>query len=61
MRRSRDGKRTSLFARPLTGGDLVSFNFYRLRSGESSSRPCEMRAEKVIAFVLGYVPDPPKT
>ena len=60
VRKSRDGKRTSLFARALAGGDLVSFNLYRLRSGEDSLRPCEMPVEKVVAFVLGYVPDPPR-
>ncbi|MBZ9856361.1 hypothetical protein LB566_21355 [Mesorhizobium sp. CA13] len=57
VRRSCDRKRSSLFARALAGGDVVSFNLYRLRSGESSLRPCEMPVEKVIAFVLGYVPD----
>jgi hypothetical protein len=57
--KSCDGKRTSLFARALVGGDVVSFNFFRLRSGEDALRPCEMPAEKVIAFVLGYAPDPP--
>jgi hypothetical protein len=60
VRKSRDGKRTSLFARALAGGDVVSFNLYRLRSGEDSLRPCEMPAEKVVAFVLGYAPDPPQ-
>jgi hypothetical protein len=54
VRKSRDGKRTSLFARALAGGDVVSFNLYRLRSGEDSLRPCEMPAEKVGAFDLGY-------
>ena len=54
VRKSRDGKRTSLFARALAGGDVVSFNLYRLRSGEGFLRPCEMPAEKVVAFVLGY-------
>ena len=29
-RKSRDGKRTSLFARALAGGDVVSFDLYRL-------------------------------
>ncbi len=61
MRKSGDGKRTSLFARALAGGDTVSFNFYRLRSGEGSLRPCEMSVEKVVAFVLGYVPNHPKS
>jgi hypothetical protein len=58
VRKSRDGKRTSLFARALAGGDVVSFNLYRLRSGEDSLRPCEMPAEKAVAFVLGYEPRP---
>lgn len=60
VHRSRDEKRTNLFARALTGGDVISFNLYRLRSGEDVLRPCEMPAEKVVAFVLGYVPDLPK-
>jgi hypothetical protein len=59
VRNSRDGRRTNLLARALAGGDLVSFNLYRPRSGVASLRPCEMPAEKVVAFVLGYVPDPP--
>jgi hypothetical protein len=46
VRESRDRKRTSLFARALAGGDVVSFNLYRLRSGEDSLRTCEMPAEK---------------
>jgi len=57
VRRSHDGKRISVFAQALAGGDVVSFNLYRLRSGEGALRPCEMPAEKVVAFVLGYVPD----
>jgi hypothetical protein len=60
VRQSRDGKRISLFGRALPGGDVVSFNLYRLKSGEDSLRPCEMPAEKVVAFVLGYAPDPPQ-
>ncbi|TPM57779.1 hypothetical protein FJ959_11780 [Mesorhizobium sp. B2-2-4] len=57
VRRSQDGKRISLFARELAGGDLVSFNFYRLSSGEGTLRPCEMPVDKVVAFVHGYLPD----
>jgi hypothetical protein len=60
VRKACDGKRTSLFARALAGGDVVSFNLYRLRSGEDSLRPCEMPAEKVVAFDLGYTPAPPR-
>jgi hypothetical protein len=51
---SRDGNRTNLFARALAGGDAVSFNVCRLRSGEDSLRLREMPAEKVVALVLGY-------
>jgi hypothetical protein len=54
VRKSRDGKRTNLFARALAGGDAVSFNVCRLRSGADSLRPREMPAEKVVALVLGY-------
>lgn len=61
VQRSGDGKRTSLFARELSGVDLVSFNLYRLRSGEGALRPCEMTVEKVVAFVLEYAPDAPKS
>lgn len=57
VQKSLDGKRISLFARALAGGDLVSFNFYRLSSGEASLRPCEIPVEKVVAFVRGYLPD----
>jgi hypothetical protein len=60
VRKSRNGKRTSLFARALAGGDVVSFNLYRLRSDEDSLGPREMPAEKVVAFVLGYASDPPR-
>jgi hypothetical protein len=58
VRKSLDGKRISLFARALADGDVVSFNLYRMRSGEECLRPCEMPAEKVVAFVLRYSPDP---
>ena len=36
-----------LFARALAGGDGVSFNLDRLRSGEDSLRPCEMPASSL--------------
>src|SRR5262245_19442240 len=53
LRRSDDGRRYSLFARELAGTDIVSFNLYRLGSGNASLKPCEMSAEKVRDFVLG--------
>ena len=57
VRRSKDGRRNSLFARELAGSDLISFNLYRVSSGKASLKPCEMSADKVVAFVLSYLPD----
>lgn len=54
LRRSDDGRRCSLFARELGGTDIVSFNLYRLGSGNAFLKPCEMSAEKVREFVLGF-------
>ena len=54
LHRSNDGRRETLFARELAGTDVVSFNRYRLGSGLTSLKPCEMSAEKVRAFVLGF-------
>ena len=52
VRRSKDGRRSSLFAKELAGTDIVSFNLYRIASGRTLLKPCEMSAEKVVAFVL---------
>ncbi|MEH2594925.1 hypothetical protein V1278_001838 [Bradyrhizobium sp. AZCC 1577] len=38
VRRSDDGRRNSLFARELAGTDIVSFNLYRLGSGNAWPR-----------------------
>ena len=57
VRRSKDGRRNSLFARELAGSDLISFNLYRVSSGKASLKQCEMSADKVVAFVLSYRPD----
>ncbi|HEU5068039.1 MAG TPA: hypothetical protein VFT61_07640 [Sphingomicrobium sp.] len=54
VHRSNDGRRNSLFARELAGTDIVSFNLYRLGSGEVSLRPCEMSVEKVRSFVMWF-------
>lgn len=54
LRRSDDGRRNSLFARELAGTDIVSFNLYRPVKGSASLKPCEMSAEKVRDFVLGF-------
>lgn len=46
-----------LEAEELGGPDRVSFNLYRLATGEALLKPCETSAEKVRAFVLNVVPD----
>lgn len=51
------GRSQKLEAEELGGNDYVSFNLYRLESGAVLLKPCEMPAEKVIAFVLGMVAD----
>ena len=51
------GRSQKLEAEELGGNDYISFNLYRLASGESLLKPCEMPEEKVITFVLGVVPD----
>lgn len=56
INRSDDGRRWWLFGRELGGTDIVSLNLYRTASGRIALRPCEMPAEKVIAFVRGYRP-----
>jgi len=57
VRRSKDGRRNSLFAKDLAGNDIVSFNLYRFTSGRTSLKPCEMSARKVVAFVLDVQPE----
>ena len=57
VRRSPDGRRNSLFARELAGTNIVSFNLYRTGSDQTLLKPCEMSAEKVLAFVLDFKPD----
>jgi hypothetical protein len=54
---SPDRRRLNLFARELGGADVVSFNLYRLADGAAKLKPCEMPAEKVAAFVLGWARD----
>ena len=46
-----NGRSQKLEAEELGGPDYVSFNIYRLATGEALLKPCEMSAEKVIAFV----------
>lgn len=45
-----------LYGECLRGGDHVSFNLYALADGWHL-KPCEMPAQKVVDFVLGFVPE----
>src|SRR3546814_18058889 len=54
LRRSGDGRRNSLLARELAGTAIVSFNLYRLGSGNASLKPCEMSSQTVRDFVVGF-------
>ncbi len=51
------GRSQKLEAEELGGTDCISFNLYRLASGEALLKPCEMPAENVTEFVLGVVAD----
>ncbi|CAA9522306.1 MAG: hypothetical protein AVDCRST_MAG91-2274 [uncultured Sphingomonadaceae bacterium] len=53
---SSDERRRWLWGEELGGAGRVSFNLYMLESGPAL-RPCEMPAEDVVAFVLGYEPE----
>ena len=46
-----------LEAEELGGTDYISFNLYRLASGDSLLKPCEMPADKVVGFVMGVEVD----
>lgn len=59
LERSADGRRIKLFGEALGSSDHVSFNLYRV-AGEPRLKPCEMPAEKVIDFVLGFRPEAQK-
>ncbi len=54
------GRATKLVAEELGGADYISLNLYDLARGPQIY-PCEMPAEKVIAFLRAYVPDPRPT
>lgn len=51
-----EGRSVKLVAEELGGADYISLNCYLLSEGPLL-KPCEMSAEKVVAFVLGFVPD----
>ena len=47
-----DGRAVSVYAEELGGTDVVSTNVYLADAGPEL-RPCEMPAEKVLAFLRG--------
>ncbi|MEO2053103.1 MAG: hypothetical protein ABGX00_15210 [Allomuricauda sp.] len=47
------GQSTKVFAKELGGNDIISFNFYRTKSG-NYLKPCEMPKRKVLDFLLNY-------
>ncbi len=51
------GKSHKLVAHQLDGTDYISLNLYQTRNSGALLRPCEMPAEKVVAFVLALCPD----
>ena len=51
-----DGRSTKVVAEELGGTDYVSLNFYDLTNGPALF-PCEMSADKAIAFLRSYAPD----
>ena len=46
-----------LEAEELGGSDYISFNLYRLATGQALLKPCEMHEDKVVAFVMGVAVD----
>ena len=52
-----NGRSQKLEAEELGGTDYISFNVYRLASGEALLKPCEMPESKVVTFVLGLEGD----
>jgi len=55
VRKSRDGKRTAC-SRERSRAATSSASTFTAEVGDDSLRPCEMPAENVVAFVLGYLP-----
>ena len=52
-----NGRSQKLEAEELGGSDYISFNLYRLATGQALLKPCEMPEAKVVAFVLGLEAD----
>ena len=55
-RSSSNGRRHWLYAEELGGRDRISLNLYLLERSGARLKPCEMPAQKVVDFVLGYAP-----
>lgn len=51
-----NGKSEKLVAEQRGGPDYISLNLYHLAAGPQLF-PCEMPAEKVIAFLRAFLPD----
>ncbi len=51
------GRSQKLEAEELGGTDYISFNLYRLASGQVLLKPCEMPEAKVISFVMDVAID----
>jgi len=47
-----------LYAEELGGKNQISFNLYFLKDGKIRLKPCEMPAEKVMDFVMGFEIEP---
>lgn len=52
-----NGRSQKLEAEELGGNGYISFNLYRLATGQSILNPCEMPANTVIEFVMDVMPD----
>lgn len=48
-----EGRSVKVLAEELGGPDFISFNFYKTQS-QDLLKPCEMPAQKVRAFLMGY-------
>ena len=56
IRYGRDDRQAWLYAEELGGNNHISCNIYFLKGNNTRLKPCEMPAQKVIDFVLGFVP-----
>ena len=52
-----NGRSQKLEAEELGGNDYISFNLYRLASGQALLKPCEMPVDKVVDFIMRVTAD----